>query len=177
MIAFIADLIDKCLGHTPASVEDGRGRFFPLYCSSERWRDHQERADFPAEEFKRIRDKLVMRDLSSALTHSPHAVWLFVVVALFLIAFDLVFERDPIHTPIRLLAALLLIFFAVTLRHRMPRFRPDLLTEAMLAEQRCPSCARSLADLPAESDGCTICPECGGAWRIPGRRPIGSETR
>ncbi len=29
----------------------------------------------------------------------------------------------------------------------------------------CPSCAYGLADLSPEADGCTVCPECGGAWR------------
>jgi hypothetical protein len=29
----------------------------------------------------------------------------------------------------------------------------------------CPTCAYSLADLSPEADGCTVCPECGGAWR------------
>lgn len=33
----------------------------------------------------------------------------------------------------------------------------------------CPSCAYSLADLSPEADRCTVCPECGGAWR---RRPM-----
>jgi hypothetical protein len=31
----------------------------------------------------------------------------------------------------------------------------------------CASCGYSLADLIAASDGCTLCPECGSAWRIP----------
>lgn len=30
----------------------------------------------------------------------------------------------------------------------------------------CPSCGYALADIPAADDGCTVCPECGSAWRI-----------
>ncbi len=30
----------------------------------------------------------------------------------------------------------------------------------------CPSCVYSLVDLPIESDGCTLCPECGSAWKF-----------
>ena len=32
----------------------------------------------------------------------------------------------------------------------------------------CLICEYNLAGLQPESDGCTICPECGGAWRIDG---------
>ena len=31
----------------------------------------------------------------------------------------------------------------------------------------CASCGYSLANLTAADDGCTVCPECGSAWRIP----------
>ncbi len=37
---------------------------------------------------------------------------------------------------------------------------------AYLAGSVCPSCGYSLAGLPAETDGCTVCPECSGAWRV-----------
>lgn len=44
------------------------------------------------------------------------------------------------------------------------------LVRAMLKERHCPSCAYLLKGLPADpADGCTVCPECGGAWRLPGR--------
>ncbi len=33
--------------------------------------------------------------------------------------------------------------------------------------RRCPSCDFWLMEITAEGDGCTVCPECGGAWRIP----------
>lgn len=38
---------------------------------------------------------------------------------------------------------------------------------AWLDAGRCPSCAYPLPPGRAESDGCTICPECGSAWRMP----------
>ncbi len=44
--------------------------------------------------------------------------------------------------------------------------------KAMLAHQRCPHCADDLRGLPAsESDGATICPECGCAWNLPAQYP------
>lgn len=36
-----------------------------------------------------------------------------------------------------------------------------------LAERLCPSCAYSLAGISAAADACTVCPECGTAWRLP----------
>jgi hypothetical protein len=38
---------------------------------------------------------------------------------------------------------------------------------AMLGGGRCPSCAYPLPLGRAEPDGCTTCPECGSAWRVP----------
>jgi hypothetical protein len=37
---------------------------------------------------------------------------------------------------------------------------------ALLAEGRCPSCGYPLHGLEQQPDGCTLCPECGAAWRI-----------
>lgn len=31
---------------------------------------------------------------------------------------------------------------------------------------RCPACQYSLASLEPATDGCTVCPECGAAWRL-----------
>lgn len=32
--------------------------------------------------------------------------------------------------------------------------------------RRCPVCGYDLDGLAAEGDGCTLCPECGAAWRV-----------
>jgi hypothetical protein len=38
----------------------------------------------------------------------------------------------------------------------------------MLKHRRCPRCGYDIRGLPAEAaDGATVCPECGGAWRLP----------
>lgn len=34
----------------------------------------------------------------------------------------------------------------------------------------CPACGQSLDGLLAEEDGCRVCPECGGAWRVASER-------
>lgn len=37
-----------------------------------------------------------------------------------------------------------------------------------LGKHVCPVCAYRLEGLRVEEDGCTVCPECGGAWRLNG---------
>ena len=37
---------------------------------------------------------------------------------------------------------------------------------AILRIGRCPSCLYELDGVPTEADGCIVCPECGGAWKI-----------
>ncbi len=45
--------------------------------------------------------------------------------------------------------------------------RANTLVETMLKDRHCPSCAYPLEGLrPDPEDGCTVCPECGGAWRL-----------
>jgi hypothetical protein len=39
------------------------------------------------------------------------------------------------------------------------------LSSMYLSTGRCPACHDSLAALNIEPDGCTVCPECGAAWR------------
>ena len=36
----------------------------------------------------------------------------------------------------------------------------------ILAKQYCPSCGYRLVGARPEGDGCTVCPECGAAWRL-----------
>jgi hypothetical protein len=36
----------------------------------------------------------------------------------------------------------------------------------VLSAGHCASCGYELAQLPPEDDGCTVCPECGAAWRL-----------
>lgn len=42
----------------------------------------------------------------------------------------------------------------------------------MLVHRRCPHCGYDLRGLPVDaSDGATVCPECGCAWRLDSREP------
>ncbi len=38
--------------------------------------------------------------------------------------------------------------------------------EALLDEAICPQCRYDIAGIPVASDACTVCPECGAAWRM-----------
>ncbi len=35
-----------------------------------------------------------------------------------------------------------------------------------LRDGQCPACGYDVADIDADADGCIVCPECGGAWRM-----------
>lgn len=40
--------------------------------------------------------------------------------------------------------------------------------DAFVGEGRCPACGYPVGEVPIEPDGRLVCPECGGAWRVPG---------
>lgn len=42
----------------------------------------------------------------------------------------------------------------------------DRLKNTRLRENQCPACGYSLQELEPSADGCLVCPECGGAWRL-----------
>ena len=43
---------------------------------------------------------------------------------------------------------------------------PLLIVRIMLRRKRCPVCTYSIEGLPAQDDGCVICPECAAAWKL-----------
>lgn len=43
--------------------------------------------------------------------------------------------------------------------------------DALLASGLCPSCGYGIVGVRCEPDGCTVCPECGAAWRMGSQRP------
>lgn len=50
---------------------------------------------------------------------------------------------------------------------------PDLFSEAMLRRGRCPRCTYRIQDCkPDAHDACTVCPECGAAWRVAAVAPV-----
>lgn len=63
--------------------------------------------------------------------------------------------------------------FAVGQFVSMFRYRPmlDWIAEKRLGMSQCPSCRYALDDILPEPDGCTVCPECGAAWKLPQQSP------
>lgn len=45
--------------------------------------------------------------------------------------------------------------------------------DAMLAIGRCINCGYDISGMSPDPDGCTVCPECGAAWRLPAPPPPG----
>lgn len=53
-----------------------------------------------------------------------------------------------------------------SIRAAIARRRASIIAHAAAAEGFCGGCAYPLDALDPEPDGCTVCPECGAAWRI-----------
>lgn len=52
------------------------------------------------------------------------------------------------------------------------------IARTIAAAGHCPTCGYSFAELEAAADGCTVCPECGGAWRAaaPATEPVSTRA-
>ncbi|MCP3902046.1 MAG: hypothetical protein GY715_00295 [Planctomycetes bacterium] len=58
-------------------------------------------------------------------------------------------------------------FFILVLWMRAKQVRFGRIRKIMLKHRRCPHCGYDVHGLaPDEADGCTVCPECGCAWRL-----------
>ncbi|MDX2017625.1 MAG: hypothetical protein SFY95_08325 [Planctomycetota bacterium] len=68
---------------------------------------------------------------------------------------------SPVSSTILLVAVTALITFRGALGARGERIR-----DGLLHAGRCPVCLYPLEDLEPEPDRCTVCPECGAAWRL-----------
>ncbi len=64
--------------------------------------------------------------------------------------------------------ALLLVVIGPFIERRRLSRNAAAASEGLLERHLCPSCGYKLTALPIDPDGCTICPECGAAWRLGG---------
>ncbi len=149
-------------------ITDARGNERPAYAGDTPLGRLRDRPHFPAEDFARVR-----ASLASPTWGGRHAdAWWMQMIQL-----GLWFLAAAI------VGGLLLVsrhwrfgvvggaFFAwgawhvLTGRSRLQEHDVGARTEALLAVRRCASCAYLLGGEP-EADGCTVCPECGAAWRL-----------
>lgn len=49
---------------------------------------------------------------------------------------------------------------------RMTWRSPQHAKAAMFRAGLCPACVYQISEVPVDAEGCTICPECGAAWKI-----------
>lgn len=57
-------------------------------------------------------------------------------------------------------------FFSTLLIYKVTWRGPINGRDSLLTSDICPACAYRIAGVPPEPDGCTVCPECGAAWRM-----------
>ena len=70
-------------------------------------------------------------------------------------------------------ASTLAFFFSRFSFHPMMRWW----VQRRIDRSECGGCTFSLAGLNPEPDGCTVCPECGAAWRLPSADAADPHTR
>ena len=66
-------------------------------------------------------------------------------------------------------SGLVVLVYAVLTR-ALRQADADVIIESVIGQNRCPCCFFDLARTVTESDGCKVCPECGGAWNPKARR-------
>jgi hypothetical protein len=71
------------------------------------------------------------------------------------------FGLNPAYAEFVAVAFLVVVSIGISLNVRRRH-----LDAAMRAAGICPACGYELKGLPMESKGFTLCPECGGAWRL-----------
>ena len=67
---------------------------------------------------------------------------------------------------LRIAMAILLAALCIGPIIALVRRRGVSMARAIAAHGHCATCGYLLVDLPAAPDGCTVCPECGSAWKI-----------
>jgi hypothetical protein len=148
---------------------DDRGNAVELSTIAWAWRQgHWSRAD--AREFTRARGRQIVCHPRFILANVLFAVLL---VAHFFVSIHFISPIVRSASP-ALQGALggaifglpLILILALYFR-TAGRIEAERLSLYLLQRSRCPSCISDLAALETESDGCTVCPECGAAWRLP----------
>lgn len=147
-------------------IRDHRNTERPLASFGARWRSARQRAEFPDAEFRSVRDRVRARCGEGAAGMRERAITATWVAWFTFAAWQARFGSwDRMVIPGLMTATT--AFYALTARHRLPPLAPtSIVVEELLAGRRCAACAHSLLAAAVEADGCTVCPECGAAWRL-----------
>ena len=151
------------------TVLDHRGRERSLFTATG---SPGGRADLPRDKLRRYRRAAVLPAADfSYLAAGP--LELFILLPGWVIGFFAVRSYLIHDLPMALFMAgpaLWVIVRAALLGTKRSRVqaRANTVVATMLKDRHCPSCAYPLEGLrPDSDDGCIVCPECGGAWRLP----------
>lgn len=68
-------------------------------------------------------------------------------------------------SPVLLISLLLVFAGLVSFSDSIAEHKERLKTRR-LRDGQCPACGYGVADMDVSEDGCVVCPECGGAWRM-----------
>lgn len=75
---------------------------------------------------------------------------------------------DRVSAAIYIVQGLVILAGAVIAFRKAKAKYADRIADVMLAFRRCPHCGYDIRALPTDpTDGATVCPECGCAWRLP----------
>ena len=118
--------------------------------------------------------------------HGLWRPWFVVLPSLSLMIWASIFILGAYVGPSSLLSLRLALISVACLVAIVPalisfRMHPARVIPRRLAAGRCGACAYPLRELPREPDGCTVCPECGAAWKLEeateGLRETGTEGK
>jgi predicted RNA-binding Zn-ribbon protein involved in translation (DUF1610 family) len=147
-------------------VKDDRGRTVGLYRANDRVDNAEARKELTQAELRSILKLVGKRsDLVAARSVIIGFYCLFTVLAIVAVVLSIV-ERNW-EAGVRNLAYLAIyIILLVVLQRTIIGWVRRPIRDALLKHARCASCGYRIDGLEQESDGCTVCPECGAAWRL-----------
>lgn len=133
-----------------------------MYRGPERFADGDVRDDIPPEEYRVLRRRLMGGWW--ALEYLP---WIAVLYCAVQWGSRLAAGKGSVAEIVVAGGVLAVMAWVAYRTGRMLPERPGPeVRDELLRMGRCPFCAYSLRDVTVEEDGCRVCPECGGAWRV-----------
>ncbi len=146
-------------------IRDARGVRFSLYSPISEWAPGRTREGPTRAEINAIVAREREDHRFSSTSHTIFFTIIFLLFARFV-------NRFLSHGIFKFMDGLLLFVLFLGLWHisgSYTKLRPERFAKGLLEVGRCPHCAYGLSNATVDPDGCTVCPECGGAWNRPGQ--------